>query len=229
MRQNFVAILAAAFAFACGSEKKPGAQGAESPPPTAVNVQPSEVRLRPSDAQQFSLSPLTVQVSWSITESNGGSINQTGMYTAPRLSGIFHVVATSTANTAVSGSATVTVDSGVRIVAPSPVSAYACEAVQLSATVSGSGDTGVAWSVPSDCGAITAAGVFTSLRGTGTCTATAIAHADAAQLATVTINVAPERVLSVAVVPASITLAPGGGSTFAANVTTACGTFPAGL
>jgi hypothetical protein len=40
--------------------------------------------------------------------------------------------------------------------------------------------------------------------------------------------VAPERVLSVAISPASAMVMPGGGQTFGANVTTACGTFPAG-
>jgi hypothetical protein len=66
------------------------------------------------------------------------------------------------------------------------------------------------------------------LRGTGTCIVTAQAHADPGQVAAVTVNVAQERVLSVAVVPLSTSLTPAGTQSFSANVTTACGTFPAG-
>jgi hypothetical protein len=70
--------------------------------------------------------------------------------------------------------------------------------------------------------------VFISARGSGTCIVTAQSHADPAQVSGITVNVAPERVLSVVVVPASATVGPARTQTFAANVTTACGTFPAG-
>jgi hypothetical protein len=57
---------------------------------------------------------------------------------------------------------------------------------------------------------------------------TAQAKADIAQTAFITVNVAPERVLGVTILPAIASLAPGGAQSFSANVTTACGTFPAG-
>jgi len=167
-------------------------------------------------------------VTWSVQEAGGGTVDASGHYTAPGIAGTFHVIATSVADPTKRDTATVSVVSSVVISAVSPVNAFACEAVQLSATVIGTSDTLVLWSVPTACGTITAAGVFTSARGTGTCGVTAQAHADLGKLASITVNVAPEHVLSVAVLPASVTLVPGGALAFAANVTTACGTFPAG-
>ena len=213
---------------ACGTEHKPQNQGGADTVPAQLEVRPPAVQLGPNDAQQFTLSPTTVQVAWSVTEANGGAVTQAGLYTAPAYSGVFHVVATSTTNAAATAQAVVTVDSGVRIAATSPVNAFACEAVALTATVTGSADTGVMWSAPASCGTITTAGVFISLRGSGTCMVTAQAHADAGKVVSITVNVAPERVLSVAIAPAAASLSAGGAQMFAANVTTACGTFPAG-
>jgi hypothetical protein len=226
MRHEFRIGSMISLVLACGVEQKPQQQSSTAP--TQVEVRPPTAQLAPNDAQQFTLSPSTVQVVWSVVETSGGNVTQAGLYTAPPYSGVFHVVATSTANSAISGQAVVTVDSGVRLVATTPASAFACEAVALKATISGSADNAVVWSAPASCGTITSAGIFTSLRGSGPCLVTAQAHADAAQIATVTVNVAPERVLSVAVVPASTSVALGGSQAFSANVTTACGTFPAG-
>jgi uncharacterized repeat protein (TIGR03803 family) len=51
-------------------------------------------------------------VIWSVKEGTGGSISQLGIYTAPVAAGTYHVVATSSANSAQSASATVTVIPG---------------------------------------------------------------------------------------------------------------------
>jgi hypothetical protein len=223
MPRQLIFLMAAALALACGSSRTPTEQ-----PVSALEVRPPKAEVLPLAVQPFALVPSTVSVSWSVTETNGGSVTQAGLYTAPGYSGVFHVVATSTTNTAVSGQALVTVESGVAISAPSPVNANACESVQLSATMTGSTDTVVNWSVPSTCGSITATGAFTSLRGTGTCVVTAQAHADISKTASVTVNVTQERVLSVAVTPGTVTLLPAGTRAFSATVTTPCGTFPAG-
>jgi hypothetical protein len=228
MRQELRVASLLAFVFACGSEQKPQQQGSPSTGSEQLEVHPAAVQLAAKAVQQFTFSPTTVQVAWSVTETGGGSITQGGVYTAPAFSGVFHVVATSTTNAAASAQAVVTVDSGIRVVVTSPVDAFACEAVALTATVSGSADTGVIWTAPASCGSVTSVGVFTSTRGTGTCPVTAQAHADPAKSATITVNVAQERVLSVAIVPAAASLGTGGSQGFGANVTTACGTFPAG-
>src|SRR5438067_968395 len=167
MRYGFrVASVVGIVLAACRTEQKPQEQGAGSATAAQLEVRPSTVQLGPNDAQQFTFSPTTVQVTWSVAEGTGGTISQSGLYTAPGYSGVFHVVATSTTNSAANAQAVVTVDSGVRIAATSPVNAYACEAVALTATVTGSTDTGVVWSAPPSCGTVTIAGVFTSARGT---------------------------------------------------------------
>ncbi len=187
-----------------------------------------KVAVRPSSVVQFGLTPSTTQVTWSVTETNGGTVTAAGSYGAPAFSGVFHVVATSVGNPLVTGQATATVDSGVTISGTTPVSMTACDPVQLTATVTGSVDTGLLWSTPAACGTVTATGIFKSARGTGSCVVTAQAHADVAKTAAVTINVSIERVVSVVIAPASVALAPAGTASFAANVTTSCGTFPAG-
>lgn len=214
-------FVAALTAVACGWPQVASSPAADANPPAAS--------IRTGGSKAFTAVGSNTAVSWQVQEgASGGAVTQAGQYTAPAVSGVFHVVATSAANPAINGQAVVTVDSGVRISASSPVSAFACEAVALTATVTGSTDTGVVWSAPASCGTITSAGVFTSVRGSGNCVITAQAHADAAKTASITVNVAPERVLSLAIVPASVSLSVSATQAFAANVTTACGTFPAG-
>src|SRR5436305_955699 len=183
MRHPFRVMSAIVFALACGTEHKAPDQGSVLPTAAQLEIRPSEVQLTTNDAQQFTLSPTTVQVTWSVAEANGGSINQSGFYTAPGYSGVFHVVATSTTNSAANAQAVVTVDSGVRIAATSPVNAYACEAVALTATATGSTDTRGAWSAPSSCGPASTARLFTSGRGAGTCVLTRQPHRERGKLA----------------------------------------------
>jgi hypothetical protein len=210
----------------CGRES-----GDPAPPALehALEVRPAAATLAPGGTQQFALTPASASVAWTVQEPSGGAVTATGLYTAPSTPGVFHVVATSLSATGVSASATVTVDSGVAIAATSPVSVSACDPVQLVATVTGSTNRGVVWTAPADCGTVTPAGLFTSLRGTGSCLVTAAAAADRTKVATVNVDVTAERVLSVAVVPATVNLTAGGVQQFAANVTTSCGTFPATL
>jgi hypothetical protein len=55
-------------------------------------------------------------ISWQVVEPNGGSVTQQGLYTAPVMAGIYHVVASLTANPSVSATAAITVQSGGVIV-----------------------------------------------------------------------------------------------------------------
>jgi hypothetical protein len=49
---------------------------------------------------------------WQVMEPNGGSVTQDGLYTAPPMAGVYHVVASLVANPSVRALATVTVQSG---------------------------------------------------------------------------------------------------------------------
>jgi hypothetical protein len=80
---------------------------------TGVRVSPGSAHTSHSGRVQFSAQVTGVtptSVTWKVTEGDaGGSITSGGLYTAPDASGIFHVVATSTADAALSDSASVTV------------------------------------------------------------------------------------------------------------------------
>jgi len=79
----------------------------------AVQVSPPTAQLAPDGAQAFSASVTGTadsRVTWSVREGTaGGSVSATGAYAAPAGSGVFHVVATSVADPAVSAAAAVTV------------------------------------------------------------------------------------------------------------------------
>jgi hypothetical protein len=63
------------------------------------------------------------QVAWSVQEAEGGTIDGTGLYTAPAVTGVFHVVATSAADASKSGRGTVTVVAPAALsVSPNPAS-----------------------------------------------------------------------------------------------------------
>ena len=78
----------------------------------SVAITPASVTLAPSGTQTFTV---TVQglantdVTWTVQEAAGGSVSNTGFYSAPSVTGFFHVVATSIADATFSGSATITV------------------------------------------------------------------------------------------------------------------------
>jgi fibronectin type 3 domain-containing protein len=113
-------------------------------------------------------------------------------------------------------------------VSPAATSVDACRTARFAATVTGSSDPGVTWSVQEGAagGTIDAAGTYSAPRAAGTYHVVATSRAGSA-VAVATVTVVQERVLSVAVVPASTTVAAGAEARLTANVTTTCGTFAA--
>lgn len=224
MTRILVAALAA-LVVACGGDPEEIRAAAAKGAPT-IKVKPAATTLAPRAQALFSATPANTSVTWSVREAAGGTVTAAGVYTAPGSAGVYHVVATATGGT--SGEATVTVASPVTISAPATASTDACRPLQLAATVSGSSDTGVIWTVPDPaCGSVTAAGIYTSSRGVGTCQVQAQARADPAAVAVIAVSFT-ERVLGVVVSPATVALAPSGQAPFSAAVTTTCGTFPSG-
>jgi hypothetical protein len=168
-------------------------------------------------------------VTWRVQEASGcGIITAAGAYTAPALTGTCHVVATSMADTTKSDVATITVTAPPPVtVALSPPSATVdgCRTVQFTATVTGTTDTRVTWSVQEAAsGTVSPAGLYTAPNGVGTAhvVATSVADPTKTAIALVTVN---EHVLSVAVSPQNISVPAGGTAQFTATVTTTCGSF----
>jgi hypothetical protein len=200
----------------------------------AVQVAPSQVEVAPAGVVAFAATvtgTANTSVAWSVAEATGGTVNTTGLYTAPSGGGTFHVVATSSADPTKSASATVTVTAPAPVVvtvSPATGSINACRTLQLAATVTGTTNTAVTWSVQEGAsgGTISAAGLYTAPAGPGTYHAVATSVADGTKTAVATITVT-ELIVAVNVTPATVTVSPGGSAQFTATVTNSCGTFTA--
>jgi len=104
----FIALAAITASLGCGGVTT-AAKASNSTSALSVQVTPSTVSVQTGSTQQFSATVsggATSNVTWSAT---GGSITADGLYTAPATPGSYVVQATSTTDTSVSGSATVTV------------------------------------------------------------------------------------------------------------------------
>jgi chitinase len=191
-RVHQMSLLAAiALAAACGTATTDAGQGVE------VQVQPPSVGLAPGGAQTFAASvtgSANTAVTWSLQPANGGTITAAGLYTAPGSAGTYTVVATSAADTGVSAAATVTVTGTPPPVSvtvnPPSVSLGAGGTAQFAATVSGSADQTVTWSVvEAGGGSITAGGLYTAPATANTYHVKAVPAANTATSATAAVVV----------------------------------------
>jgi hypothetical protein len=130
-------------------------------------------------------------VTWSVIESNGGTITSSGAYTAPAVGGEYHVKAVAAANPNFPAVAIVKVNSAVNVsVAPSSASVTANGSKAFTATVTGASNTQVTWSVvETNGGSITANGVYTAPATAGTYHVKAVSAADSTKSATATVTV----------------------------------------
>src|SRR5579884_4304427 len=206
---------------AAGSSTPPN-----SPPAVSVTVTPVSASLFLGQTQQFTAavsgSPNSA-VTWSVNGIAGGNavvgtISPQGLYTAPNIlpsSTTVTVTATSQADSQASGSATVTIKSDVQVVvSPASASVQAGQSLQLTASVTGSGNpsTAVNWSLSGPscpaCGTLNPSGnaatyaAPATVTTTFTVTITAASVADPGKTATATITVSPGCAPAVTVSPA---------------------------
>ena len=232
---SIVLLLAAALA-GCGSPIPDGPAGPTGPAGTdvVVQLQPPSAATGVNGSVPFSASVTgTAQlgVTWSVQEGPaGGTVTSSGVYTAPSTTGTFHVVVTSLADPTKTRSATVTVTAAPPVavsVAPAAVSLDACGTSTFTARASGTTGGSATWSVREGAagGSITPSGAYTAPSTPGTYHVVATWTGGGTGEAAVTVG--SEKVLGVAVTPASRTVAPSGALAFSATVTTSCGTFAA--
>ena len=189
-------ILTSGLALAVGAASCGGGGGSSNQPPPAisVSVSPSSASVNLSATEQFTASvqnATNTAVTWSISPSGVGSIDQTGKYTAPDdlpASTSVTIKALSQQDNSTSGTATVTVTSNEAVtVSPGNVNLKAGQQQQFSATVTGSSkDQGVNWSAAS--GTITSSGSYTA-PASGTDTVTATSKADGSKKGTAAVTV----------------------------------------
>ena len=128
---------------------------------------PNNVTLLEGATQTFTATvtgTTNTAVTWSVQESFGGTINSTGLYTAPQNTwGTFHVVATSQANPASMGIAAVAVQLSQLTISPSQVTLAPGGTQAFTASVAGLVNTGVTWTIQETGGGlISSAGVYTA-------------------------------------------------------------------
>ncbi len=77
----------------------------------SVTISPSKVTLFAGETQVFvtTVSAGNPTVTWSIDEEDGGTVTDQGVYTAPKVQGVYHVTAVSTSDPQKRALATVTV------------------------------------------------------------------------------------------------------------------------
>jgi hypothetical protein len=129
-------------------------------------------------------------VSWTVAEgSSGGTVDGTGMYTAPGTQGTFHVVATSQADTTQSAQAAVTVTDGVTINQPASLTVYINQSETFTAAVVGLTNTAVTWGASGGTIGKTS-GLYQAPATPGNYTITATSVGDPSKSAQLTITVA---------------------------------------
>ena len=127
------------------------------------SLQPARA-CRSAVSQQFSAT-VTASSDTSVTWSaSGGTISNSGQYTAPSTAGTYTVVATSVADSTKSASAAITVTTTPAPVAvtitPGSAAVQVGKTQQFSASVTGSSNTAVTWSASG--GTISASGLYTA-------------------------------------------------------------------
>jgi hypothetical protein len=193
----------------------------------AITLEPSPMTMSTRAAQTFTamVTGATEKgVTWSIEEgSAGGAITQDGTYTSPATPGVYHVVATSKADTTKSAKATVTVTSNFAasvVIDPAMPSVVTGQFLPFAAEVHGvfySAD--IDWSVlESGGGAVTRSGLYIAPSTEGTYHVVAANAEDATKRALATVDVKAPQGVSVWLTPRIAQVMRNGKQTFSASV-----------
>ena len=181
----------------------------------AVTVSPTATTVQTGTTQQFTAT-VTANfpqgVVWSVVEGGGGSVNSSGLYTAPATPGTYHVRATSAADNTKFGTATVTVQAAAVLtvtVSPSAVTVAPLGTQTFTAVVA-NGPAGFAWSVEEGGGgSITAGGLYTAPVAQGTYHVRATSTSDSSKFDRATVTVV-SPITSFSISPATATILVGG-------------------
>jgi subtilisin family serine protease len=190
---------------------RPGNAG----PTISISISPGSATLSASQSQQFTanvLGTFNSGVTWSLNPPIGSLSN--GLYTAPSIIGsptAVTVTATSVADSSKSASAIVNLlPSGQSVsvsLTPSTVVLAESLSQQFSASVSGTANTGVRWTVNPNVGFITSNGLYSApneVDGNQTVLVTATSVADPSKSASAVVTLVPA--LSLSISPQAATL-----------------------
>ncbi|HTT17807.1 MAG TPA: Ig-like domain-containing protein [Candidatus Sulfotelmatobacter sp.] len=182
-----------------------------------ISISPTSATVKPGGTQQFTATVTgssNTGVSWSVLR-GGGSINSSGLYTAPNTTGSSTVQVQSQADTTKTATATVTITSTVSVsVSPGTAAVSEGGTQQFTARVSGSSNTNVTWS-GTGIGSISSSGLYTAPNSQGSATVTATSVADTTKYASASVTV---PAVSISISPISATVQPSGTQQFTASV-----------
>ncbi len=189
-------------------------------PGVSVSVSPHTVSLHPGQSQQFTAAVSGVNNPSVVWTASGGTINSTGLYTAPSSAGTYTVTAKASASGtgSSSSSAVVTVaqttptpppTAATITISPTAASLQTGQKQQFSATVSGTTNTAVTWSA--SAGTITSSGMYTAPSTAGTYTIKAVSAADSTKSASaMAIVSAPQSATTVTLSPTNTSIGEAG-------------------
>ena len=192
-------------------------------PAISITLDPLAATVRPGGTQQFSAvvhdSP-DQGILWSIDEPAGGTVDGSGLYTAPSVEGTYHLAARSHADPTRAAHATISVSAGNKVtvaIDPASISLRAGDKQQFTAAVAGTSDASVTWAA--DLGSIDQAGLYTAPAQAATAHVTATSHADPGASASAVVTVVAATNVAVTLDPQSPTVALGASQQFTAHVT----------
>jgi hypothetical protein len=184
------------------------------PASAAISISPRTISLQAGQTEQFSTTVTgssSPAIAWT---ASAGTINNTGLYTAPAAAGTYSVTASAAPSRRGHSSAAVTPGSAVVTVTAAPVTGNVQVSVsptaaslqtgaqqQFSASVSGTSNTAVTWSASS--GSIATSGMYTAPGNAGTYTITATSNSDSTKSGSALIVVSAPQVVSVSISPGS--------------------------
>ncbi len=187
------------------------------PASITVSVSPTTVSVAPNGTQQFTAQVTgtgNTAVTWSVVESDGGSISVGGLYISPATLASFTVKATSVANPSKFGTATVNVETVTVSVSPTTQTLLKQDAFQLTPTVTGTANHAVTWSVvENNGGTVDSSGLYTAPNAEGMFTVRATSQVNPSVHGDAVLTVASFVVLSLNPFGSSDSLAFTSGST----------------
>lgn len=231
-----LAVVALLYLAACGGGSN-SSSGSGSPPPpqqnVAITISPLNATLNPGGMQQFTATVTgssNTSVQWEVNGVVGGNaqtgtVSTTGMYTAPTTLSQptqFTVTAVAMADNSKTAAASVMVNPlpvvGV-VISPTSAMIAVSTTEQFMATVSGTSNLAVTWSVDqipggnTTVGTVSSNGLYTAPPVAGAHTVTATSVADNTKSASATVSV-----VSITISPTNTTVSPNGTRQFTGTV-----------
>src|SRR5207245_1953276 len=214
------AALCAALSLTCGRSSNQGGPQGTAASGVEVSIDPAAVAIMGGGTIRFTAAVAGTADTAVIWSTDAGTIDQDGIYTAPAAPGTFSVTARSRADAGRSASASVFVSTISVTLSPQTVTLAPGGMQLFTASVTGSTDPRVSWTVTEgpQGGSIDGAGTYTAPSGTGTFHLVAASIADSSQTATAVVSVVHPAGVWVSVTPRTADLPPGGTTLLAATV-----------